>query len=152
MPSFSEIVVVYPFLDVGLIIVFILIIWMMWSNANLDAREQEVGERALGQAPVIGLLQGIITAGTLVLGAIGAVVALKGQFGGFSKWHIIWASAFSLFSVASSVWTLSMLPHRAVKQNVVKSFQVTFVFTLATFFLVAGCVRFTLGIMTLMIR
>jgi hypothetical protein len=102
----------FPALDaLFLFIMWFLMSWM-WHRAAHDPKEKDTEKRQAGAAAITNQINGTLTAASIVLAGVGAVLAVgyTKNFPGAALNHLTYAAIEALISIVIGVYTLGYIP------------------------------------------
>jgi len=134
---------------------FLLILWVLmhisWRRAKLNSMEENEGKRQAGAAAITNQINGTLTAASIVLAAVGAVLAI-----GFPKnflpavlSHLTWAAIEALISIGIGVFTLGYIPSVVHSIDVTKKNSVQIACFLQLMFIIVSLMRFLCALLYL---
>ena len=130
-------------------LVLYLVIWR-----RDPSKEEPLGERELGANVIIGQLTGVITAGAVIFGLLGAFTVLaldKPITSDAIKTHLYYAILWSSLSLVVAVYNLGVVPSYVTKYNVVRKKSISIVAMLSLTFFLFSVVRFWCALSRLLV-
>ena len=109
----------FPYWDIGLAVIWLLILNLHWISYVPPAVAVSVEERALGF--ISSQLSAVITGTSVILAGLGAFIALKSGATSFPLRYSLFLSAlWAVLALAISLYAYGVLPHYAPRTNVVR--------------------------------
>jgi hypothetical protein len=140
-----------PVLDAGFLLTSGLLMRNLWRRDNPNPIEDNEGKRQAGAVAITNQINGTLTAASIVLAAVGAVLAI-----GFPKnlmpaalSHLTWAAIEALFSVGIGVFTLGIIPSVVHRMDVTKRDSVQIACFLQLMFIIVSLIRFLFALLYL---
>lgn len=123
-----------------------------WSKFEPPNTIDDVDERTLGAAVIMGQLNAVITGASIIVAGLGAFVALGwDKIGEPENFHLFYSAMWAVVAISISLYTMSTLPSRTLKENFVHSPGVALLCALTLFFSLSAGARFLFAVGTILI-
>lgn len=122
-----------------------------WHRAAHNPMEKNEGKRQAGATAVTNQINGSLTACSIVLAAIGAVLAI-GYSNGLTKAalnHLTWAAIEAIISIGIGIYTLGYISSVIHKMDVTKKSSAQIACFLQLLFIFVSALRFLFGLLYL---
>lgn len=142
----------FPYWDVGVGIIWLLVLNLHWLSYVPPTGLEAVDERALGASFISSQLSAVITGTSVILAGVGAFIALKNGAMSFDlRYSLFLAALWAVLALAISLYAFGVLPHHAPNTNVVRVKGVAVLCSAALYFGLAAGFRFVWGVSGLLL-